>query len=118
MIIKIGTEVDESRIMWKYSEDDTWKSAGVEELIDSYENNHAESYEMQIDDLKKEMDELKREIHYLKERRRHKVRTCRSMLNVSEYDCYVPSACRGCSNHTSNGGSGICNCTLGGHTIT
>ena len=49
-------------------------------------------------------------------RRRHKVRTCRSMLNGTDY--YVPPACRGCSNHPSNGGSGICHCTLGGYTIT
>ena len=25
----------------------------------------------------------------------------------------IPSACRNCSNHPSNGGSWICNCTLG-----
>lgn len=26
---------------------------------------------------------------------------------------YIPEACKSCSNHPSNGGSGICNCTLG-----
>lgn len=25
----------------------------------------------------------------------------------------IPDACKSCSNHPSNGGSGICNCTLG-----
>ena len=25
----------------------------------------------------------------------------------------IPAACKTCSNHPSNGGSGICNCTLG-----
>ena len=25
---------------------------------------------------------------------------------------YIPSCCRYCSNHPSNGGSGICHCTL------
>ena len=25
----------------------------------------------------------------------------------------IPSACQGCSNHPSNGGSGICNCIVG-----
>ena len=25
----------------------------------------------------------------------------------------IPGACKACSNHPSNGGSGICNCTLG-----
>lgn len=29
----------------------------------------------------------------------------------------IPHACRGCMNHPSNGGSGICNCTLGTQTI-
>lgn len=26
---------------------------------------------------------------------------------------YVPSACRSCPNHSSNGGSGVCHCILG-----
>ena len=30
----------------------------------------------------------------------------------------IPEACRSCSNHPSNGGSGICNCTLGMTKIT
>ena len=30
----------------------------------------------------------------------------------------IPEACRYCSNHPSNGGSGICNCTLGMQTVT
>ena len=25
----------------------------------------------------------------------------------------IPDVCKSCSNHPSNGGSGICNCTLG-----
>ena len=25
----------------------------------------------------------------------------------------IPDACKSCSNHPSNGGSGICHCTLG-----
>lgn len=25
----------------------------------------------------------------------------------------IPEACKSCSNHPSNGGSGICHCTLG-----
>ena len=31
---------------------------------------------------------------------------------------FIPKSCRGCSNHPSNGGSGICNCTLGQFKIT
>ena len=30
----------------------------------------------------------------------------------------IPDACRSCSNHPSNGGSGICNCTLGMPQVT
>lgn len=30
---------------------------------------------------------------------------------------YIPSACRSCPNHPSNGGNGNCNCTLGGLEI-
>lgn len=29
----------------------------------------------------------------------------------------IPLACRKCNNHISNGGSGICHCTLGVQTI-
>ena len=29
------------------------------------------------------------------------------------YTSYIPEACRHCSNHPSNGGSGICQCILG-----
>ena len=32
-------------------------------------------------------------------------------------DSFVPKACKFCSNHPSNGGSGICNCTLGSQTF-
>ena len=31
---------------------------------------------------------------------------------------FIPSACRTCSKHPSNGGDGICNCTLGDMKIT
>lgn len=31
---------------------------------------------------------------------------------------YVPPACRNCSNHPVNGGSGICNCILGSANIS
>ena len=33
-------------------------------------------------------------------------------------DPYVPESCKYCPNHPSNGGSGICNCTLGQAPIT
>lgn len=31
---------------------------------------------------------------------------------------YIPEACRSCSNHPSNGGSGMCHCTLGSPGVT
>ena len=37
-------------------------------------------------------------------------------LQNDSYNC--PDACKGCSNHPSNGGSGICHCTLGLVNIT
>lgn len=33
-------------------------------------------------------------------------------------DLIIPLACKECSNHPSNGGSGICHCTLGVPPIT
>ena len=32
-------------------------------------------------------------------------------------DSLIPSACKNCSNHPSNGGSGICNCILGNQVV-
>ena len=32
-------------------------------------------------------------------------------------DYYIPNACKNCSNHPSNGGSGICQCILGQRVI-
>ncbi len=37
MIIQIGTEVDESRILWKHKESDEWKRADIDDLIRAYE---------------------------------------------------------------------------------
>lgn len=36
--------------------------------------------------------------------------------NIKVYD-YTPAACRYCSNHPNNGGSGVCHCILGNNTI-
>ena len=37
MIIQIGTEVDESRILWKHKKSDEWKRADIDDLIEAYE---------------------------------------------------------------------------------
>ena len=38
-------------------------------------------------------------------------------IPVSVEASTIPLACRTCSNHPSNGGSGICHCTLGSNII-
>lgn len=37
---------------------------------------------------------------------------------VINFKTGIPASCRGCSNHPSNGGSGICHCTLGSPKVT
>lgn len=39
-------------------------------------------------------------------------------LNTDHTDVYMPEECIHCSNHPSNGGSGLCNCILGAGRIT
>ena len=38
-------------------------------------------------------------------------------LIIDKTSTSIPDACKNCSNHPSNGGSGICNCTLGLPTV-
>ena len=38
MIVQIGTEVDESRILWKREEGDDWKRADIDDLIRAFES--------------------------------------------------------------------------------
>lgn len=38
MIIQIGTEVDESIVLWKHKESDEWERADIDDLICAYEN--------------------------------------------------------------------------------
>ena len=40
-----------------------------------------------------------------------------SIKGYFQQDPLPPDACKHCSNHPSNGGSGICNCTLGSPVI-
>lgn len=35
------------------------------------------------------------------------------IIKTEPVNSNIPAACRGCANHPSNGGSGICHCTLG-----
>ncbi len=36
------------------------------------------------------------------------------VLNEAITKVWIPDSCRNCNNHPVNGGSGICNCILGG----
>ena len=38
--------------------------------------------------------------------------------DIGKYTDSIPPACKNCSNHPSNGGSGICQCILGLPKIT
>lgn len=37
---------------------------------------------------------------------------------ISDLKDNIPEACKNCPNHPSNGGSGICHCTLGTQPVT
>lgn len=77
----------------------------LQKLIDT-SNKQLEAMEEQRKELEKLQEQLDRLLEdYLK------------IAFTSNAD-YIPAACRSCSNHPSNGGSGICHCTLGLPTIT
>lgn len=50
-----------------------------------------------LDDLQKEIQETLRKI---------------KLPELADSVSLVPACCRGCSNHPSNGGSGVCHCVL------
>ena len=62
--------------------------------------------EIDIKDLYKELQNLNNKLDFIMYQNKNQ-----EILNI-------PEACRNCSNHPSNGGSGICNCTLGQPKIT
>ena len=59
--------------------------------------------EQEIQQLNEEVEKLKGEIARL-----HSIANLTSDSNTN-----IPVTCRNCSNHPSNGGSGICHCILG-----
>ena len=50
----------------------------------------------------------------------HKNNSGKNISNILKYKGLrdVPDSCKGCGKHPSNGGDGICHCTLGGPRIT
>ena len=68
-----------------------------------------------IKQLQQNIEQLTEEVRALKEQVENQKPTI--VPYVAEPSS-VPEACRHCSSHPSNGGSGICHCTLGSYTIT
>lgn len=71
--------------------------------------HYAEALDMAIEALKE-----------LPKRRKEAKRWKRKALQQERVNTLnqIPEACKNCSNHPSNGGSGICFCTLGSMTTT
>lgn len=61
-----------------------------------------------IKKLIKEMEKLNNKLNYL-------ITITNSPLHINYND--IPSPCKTCSTHPTNGGDGICNCTLGTQII-
>ena len=57
MIIQIGTEADESRILWKHSKSDEWQRADIDDLIDAYESRPTGEW-IPVSDIRKLEDIL------------------------------------------------------------
>lgn len=75
-------------------------------------------FDFMNDGLSKEDDELSKEELTLEEWKEYIDLEVPFMdYNDESYGVFpiseIPEGCRGCSNHPSNGGSGICHCTIG-----
>ena len=76
----------------------------------------------EVKQLHEKIDKLTDEVTVLKKQlaeKQDKLPTISvpAYTDVTTYT-YIPSACRACPNHPSNGGSGVCNCTLGMMKVT
>ena len=71
-------------------------------------NNNCENLNVEIEKLNAEIEKLKSELQRLK-----------GISSLGVDPCYdIPVNCRNCSQHPSNGGSGICHCILGMTKVT
>lgn len=61
----------------------------------------------------KEHDQLARWLEELQKYRERDPLIYPATIAPQVHHPLIPEACRGCANHPSNGGSGICTCTLG-----
>jgi len=86
-------------------------------LIFKKHRDEIEKLRAEVADLRKEVRDYEREISRLKTELLVSKNTGTSVDGIDgtsiAYYKNIPLACRNCSNHPSNGGSGICHCTLG-----
>ena len=67
-----------------------------------------------VDELNKKIDQLTEEVRLLKIALAEKQDKFPMISTTPYVDNSIPAPCRDCSNHPSNGGSGVCHCILGG----
>ena len=70
-----------------------------------------------IRQLQKSIEQLTEEVKDLKTQLAEKQDKFPMISTTPYVDNNIPAPCRNCSNHPSNGGSGICHCILGIQTI-
>jgi cell division septum initiation protein DivIVA len=68
--------------------------------------------------LQKSIEQLTEEVKDLKKQLAEKQDKFPMISTTPYVDNSIPAPCRNCSNHPSNGGSGICHCTLGLTKVT
>lgn len=78
-------------------------------------------YDKQIDRLHKEIYDLYEELNKIDKRIDYlevyaDFKTIQYNGDTANY--FMPDACKNCSNHPNNGGSGICHCILGLPKVT
>jgi hypothetical protein len=90
-------------------------------LIFGRHRDEIEKLRAEVADLRREVRDYEREISRLKTELLVSKNTGTPEKFVNSggtiYCDNVPLSCHNCSNHPSNGGSGICFCTLGGHPV-
>ena len=71
-----------------------------------------------IRQLQKSIEQLTEEVKDLKKQLAEKQDKFPMISTTPYVDNSIPAPCRNCSNHPSNGGSGICHCILGLQQVT
>ena len=83
-------------------------------LIFGRHRDEIEKLRAEVADLRKEVRDYEREISRLKTELLVGKNTIKFVSTTgATYSEDIPLSCRNCPDHPSNGGSGICHCTLG-----